>query len=465
MRSHTFKETIFALSTPFGESALAVIRVSGKNSKNIAMQLTNKKNFSSRKAYYCTIFTSNKLVIDKGLVIFFKSPNSYTGEDMVEIHIHGSIAIIKKLLKELSFYKNCRFAQPGEFSKRGYINGKNDLIHYEGLSNLIASETEKQRVVSVRQAFGEAQGKCVYWRKIIENNLSLMDASIDFAEEDEHFNSKGIVQDIKKIITNARLVVGLSQKYQNLYDGQKLLIFGPPNSGKSTIYNILCQEDKAITSAMKGTTTDYQSTSLDFFGLKTTVTDSAGIRKAKSAIEKKGITKSLELVDNYQRLILVLSPDSFSKTNCLYLKRIFENLNDQKVIIIFNKNDLNDFLEFKKKWEDELVDIKKFKSLSISCKHVNKNNNILINIMNFLQKHLISIDTFSNDDYYSFEQEQIEIITTMIRNLELCVKNINEVEIASDFLLRALGDLDSLFGKNNIEDRLDAIFSKFCIGK
>ena len=216
---------------------------------------------------------------------------------------------------------------------------------------------------------------------------------------------------------------------------------------------------------MKGTTTDYQSTSLDFFGLKTTVTDSAGIRKAKSAIEKKGITKSLELVDNYQRLILVLSPDSFSKTNCLYLKRIFENLNDQKVIIIFNKNDLNDFFEFKKKWEDELVDIKKFKSLSISCKHVNKNNNILINIMNFLQKHLISIDTFSNDDYYSFEQEQIEIITTMIRNLELCVKNINEVEIASDFLLRALGDLDSLFGKNNIEDRLDAIFSKFCIGK
>ena len=134
---------------------------------------------------------------------------------MLEIHSHGSVAVIKKLLKELSSLKNCRFAQPGEFSKRGYINGKNDLIHYEGLSSLISSETEKQRVVSVRQAFGEAQGKCLYWREIIQNSLASLDASIDFAEEDEAFDFKGLINDIKKVITNAKKVSELSQSYRN----------------------------------------------------------------------------------------------------------------------------------------------------------------------------------------------------------------------------------------------------------
>ncbi len=465
MKNHIFKETIFALSTPYGESALAVIRISGKDSKKVGMILTNKKNFISRKVYYCSFFSRNKSVIDRGLVIFFRSPYSYTGEDMLEIHSHGSVAVIKKLFKELSSLKNCRFAQPGEFSKRGYINGKNDLIHYKGLSSLISSDTEKQRAVSVRQAFGEAQGKCLYWRKIIQNCLASLDASIDFAEEGEAFNVKEVIKDIKKVITNAKKVSELSQNYQNLHDGQKLLIFGPPNSGKSTIYNIICQEDKAIISAIKGTTTDYQSTSIEIFGLKTTVTDSAGVRKAMNIIEKKGITKTLKLINNHQRLILVLSPDSFSKANCSYLKSILKNLNGQKIIVIFNKKDLRNFAECKNKWQEELIDLKKIKSLSISCKENKRNNNILTNIMNFLQKHLISIDTMANEDYYSFEQEQIEIIATMTRNLELCLYNINEIEIASDYLLRALSDLDSLFGKNNIEDRLEVIFRNFCIGK
>ena len=137
----------------------------------------------------------------------------------------------------------------------------------------------------------------------------------------------------------------------------------------------------------------------------------------------------------------------FKKANCSYLKSILKNLNGQKIITIFNKKDLSNFAEYKNKWQEELIDLKNIKSLSISCKVDKRNNNILINIMNFLQKHLISIDTMANEDYYSFEQEQIEIIATMTRNLELCLYNINEIEIASDYLLRALSDLDSLWKK------------------
>ena len=158
-------DTIFALSTPYGRSAIAVIRLSGPNSLNVAKKLTKKKNFSHRKASFVTFFDNKGYIIDRGLIIFFKSPSSYTGEDMLEIHNHGSIAIINKMFETLEKINACRFALPGEFSKRAFINGKNDLIHFEGLANLISSETEQQRIVASNQTFGQTQNICKEWRE------------------------------------------------------------------------------------------------------------------------------------------------------------------------------------------------------------------------------------------------------------------------------------------------------------
>ena len=147
------EDTIFALSTPYGQSAIAVIRVSGSKALSIAKKLSGKKKFEARNAYFCKIKDSNGEIIDSGLIIFFKSPRSYTGEDLIEIQIHGSIAIINKLLKELSEFEETRFANPGEFSMRSYKNRKADLIHYEGLANLISAETNSQRLIANKQTF------------------------------------------------------------------------------------------------------------------------------------------------------------------------------------------------------------------------------------------------------------------------------------------------------------------------
>ena len=149
------KETIFALSTPYGRSAIAVIRLSGSNSLDIAKNLTKKKKISDRTANFVSLFDPKGSIIDRGLIIYFKAPSSYTGEDMLEIHTHGSIAIINKMLEILEETPGCRFALPGEFSKRSFVNGKNDLSHFEGLANLILSETEQQRIVASKQTFGQ----------------------------------------------------------------------------------------------------------------------------------------------------------------------------------------------------------------------------------------------------------------------------------------------------------------------
>ena len=154
------KDTIFALSTPYGRSAVAMIRLSGPNSLNIAKTITKKNRFPHRQANFVTFFDNKGYIIDRGLLIFFKSPSSYTGEDMLEIHNHGSVAIINKMFETLEKMNACRFALPGEFSKRAFINGKNDLIHFEGLASLISSETEQQRIVASHQTFGQAQNIC-----------------------------------------------------------------------------------------------------------------------------------------------------------------------------------------------------------------------------------------------------------------------------------------------------------------
>ena len=204
------KETIFALSTPYGRSAIAVIRLSGSNSLNVAKKLTKKKNFSNRAATFVNFFDNKDSLIDRGLIIFFKSPSSYTGEDMLEIHTHGSIAIINKMFEVLEKIKGCRFAMPGEFSKRAFINGKNDLIHFQGLANLISSETEQQRIVASKQTFGQTQNICKEWRQVIVESLAILDSAIDFPEEGEDYNLNVIVKKLKKLIQTAEKAIEFS---------------------------------------------------------------------------------------------------------------------------------------------------------------------------------------------------------------------------------------------------------------
>ena len=234
---------------------------------------------------------------------------------MLEIHNHGSIAIINKMFETLGKTIGCRFALPGEFSKRGFINGKNDLIHFEGLANLISSETEQQRQVASNQTFGQTQNICKEWREVTVENLAILDSAIDFPEEGEVYNFKTILKNLKKILQTAKKSIKFSETCQQAYSGQDVVIFGPPNSGKSSFYNLLCQENKAITSSIKELLEIKNTTNLKSLVFKATITDTAGLRKASDLIEKQGVKKTLQILDISKNFILVLS-------RTLFLKRI-----------------------------------------------------------------------------------------------------------------------------------------------
>ena len=459
------KDTIFALSTPYGRSAVAMIRLSGPNSLNIAKTITKKNRFPHRQANFVTFFDNKGYIIDRGLLIFFKSPSSYTGEDMLEIHNHGSVAIINKMFETLEKMNACRFALPGEFSKRAFINGKNDLIHFEGLASLISSETEQQRIVASHQTFGQTQNISKEWREKIVENLAILDSAIDFPEEGEDYNFEIVLKDLKKILQTAKKAIKFSNTCEQAYKGQDIVIFGPPNSGKSSFYNLLCQDNKAITSSIKGTTRDKNTTQLEIFGLKASITDTAGLRKANNLIERKGVKKTLQILDISKNFILVLSPDSFSKKNCSFIKDTINKIKNKNLVVVYNKKDLTSFQSVKKKWVSQIPNLDQINSFSISCKKSKSDYQILISLMKFLNKNLLFVDRNLNENYYFFEKSQISIISSMVIDLEMCIKNIKNIEIASEFLSKSLLSLDTLYGKSDVEDRLEVVFNKFCIGK
>ena len=459
------KQTIFALSTPYAQSAVAVIRISGDSCLKVASRLLKKKKLSHARAHFRKIYDLKKTLIDEGIIIYFKSPKSFTGEDCMEIHTHGSLAVINKLLDEIGKIEDCRFAEPGEFSKRAFLNNKRSLFHYEGISNLIAAETEAERSISTRVSFGETENICQKWRRNLVDILSLLDASIDFPEEGETFNLKAIGFQIKKIIDEAKKSLSVSENIKNFSDREGIVLFGPPNTGKSSIFNLLCQEERAITSAVKGTTTDKNIHNLDLFGVKISITDTAGIRNSKNIVEKIGVRKTIKTLKESKNLILVLSPDSLNKKNLESIRSFQEVLSGKNLVIIFNKSDLDNFEEKKIKWKSEFPFIEKIPKISISCKDKSKNLNMLTSLIKFIDSNLILFDRKLNQDYYFPEKRHTEIISSMILDLENFLVNFDDIEIAHENINLAIKKLDELYGKNDIEDRLGNIFSNFCIGK
>ncbi len=459
------EETIFALSTPYGQSAIAVIRVSGSMSSVIAKKIGRIKKIIPRKATFSKFYDKKKKVIDSGIIIFFKAPSSFTGQDMLEIQCHGAVSIINKILLELSFFKNTRFASPGEFSKRSFMNKKNGLLYYEGLANLISSETENQRLIASKQTFGETDNICKIWRKSLLECIATLDAAIDFTEENESFSTKNVRKTLNTIIEKAKRTVELANKSKEILFGTKVLIFGPPNSGKSSLFNYLSREEKAIISVEAGTTTDQNFNSLEICGIKAIISDTAGLRVAKRKVEKIGVIKTKKAIEQNNKFILVLSPDCYSDENRKLIEIALSKIKPKQTIILFNKNDLKGFSDGKKRWIKSVKQLKNLKKKSISCINDVKNVNKLISLNNFITKNLLTIDTLNNDDYFFSEKRQIDNVKKIIINLVKSLECLDDLEIAVDYISKAVKHLDELFGNNDYEERLGYIFNKFCIGK
>jgi len=442
--------TIYALSTGPGISGVAVIRVSGRETKTVIKKLTGEDLPAPRIATLRKINNINTSeMIDEGIIIWFPGPHSYTGEDMAEFHVHGSRAVVNALHSSIKEIENCRLAEPGEFTKIAFQNGKINLLKAESIADLISSETEIQRKQAIKIMNGVSADKFNLWREKLLKILSHIEAKIDFPDEELPKNilnrikktSEEISHEIKKTLEDEK--VG-----EKIREGFKIAIVGPINAGKSSLINYLSKREVAIVSEIAGTTRDVIETHLNLDGYPVIVSDTAGIRESKNEIEKKGIKLALKKAEEADLRLVVIEPKNVDFTG--FLKDIF----DKNSILVINKSDLlNSNLNNQiKKLEHVLVSIKEKSNL-----------NILINkIKKKLHEKFIS----HGDILITRERHR--------QHLEQCllqIENFKKKNSSSDFdkaaedLRLATRHLGMIVGKVDVEEILGSIFNDFCIGK
>jgi len=442
--------TIYALSTGPGISGIAIVRVSGVDTKNIIKLLTNAPMPKPRLA---TLRKINKIntseLIDEGIVLWFPGPESYTGEDMAEFHIHGSKAVIDALHSSISRIDSCRLAEPGEFTKLAFQNGKINLLKAESVADLISAETEIQRQQAIKIMNGKSADKFNELREKLLKILSHVEAKIDFPDDDLPEDilknikkiSNEVFLDIKKILEDQR--VG-----ERIREGFKIAIIGPTNAGKSSLMNHLSNRDVAIVSEIAGTTRDVIETHLSIDGYPVVVSDTAGIRESKNEIEKKGIKLALDKAEDADLKIIVIDARN------LDFKGILMDLIDENAILVVNKSDL-----LSKKLNPEIIN---HDHVLISVKN-NLNLDVLISkIKDKLKNKFIT----SNDILITRERHRQHLEQSLDY-----LKNFEEKNYAEDFdkaaedLRLATKHLGMIVGKVDVEEILGSIFNDFCIGK
>jgi tRNA modification GTPase len=442
--------TIFALSSGPGVSGIAVIRISGEETSKAIELLTGKKVPKPRVA---TLRKINKIntseLIDEGIILWFPGPESYTGEDMAEIQVHGSKAVIDALHASISNIENCRLAEPGEFTKLAFQNGKINLLKAESVADLISSETEIQRQQAIKIMNGKSADQFNILREKLLKILSHVEAKIDFPDEDL---PNDILKEIKKssddVLKNIEKILNDQKVGERIREGFKIAILGPTNAGKSSLLNHLSNRDVAIVSEIAGTTRDVIETHLNIDGYPVIVSDTAGIRESKNEIEKKGIKLSLNRAEEADLKLVVVDAKNLDFTDVL------KGFLDENAILVINKSDL---LE-----GDIDPEIKKLDHVLISIKENLNIDELISKIKNNLKNKFIT----SDDILITRERHR--------QHLEQCLehlKNFNKKNESEDFdkaaedLRLATRHLGMIVGKVDVEEILGSIFNDFCIGK
>tara|TARA_B100000424_G_scaffold83593_1_gene62544 strand:+ start:70 stop:1401 length:1332 start_codon:yes stop_codon:yes gene_type:complete len=442
--------TIYALSSGPGISGLAVVRVSGSQSK-VIMDSIIEGDIKPRVATLKKIRKINsREVIDEGIILWFPGPKSYTGDDMLEFHVHGSRAVIDALLNEISKIEKCRVAEPGEFTKNAFQNGKINLLEAESIGDLISSETEIQRRQAIDIMSGIQGKKYEGWREKLLKVLSNIEAKIDFPDEDLPQNilsnikntTQTVSQEIKKALDDKK--VG-----ERIREGFKISILGPSNAGKSSLLNYLSRRDVAIVSEIAGTTRDVLETHLNLDGYPVILSDTAGIRDAKDEIEKRGIKLALKKSENADLNIVVIEPKSGHFTGVL--KGL---ISSENTILVINKSDLAPQAEFE--------NYKNLNPIIISVKEEKNLDKLILEIRNRLKnKFLSTVDTIITRERH--RQHLIQCLSYLNSFKEK--KDIQEFDKAAEDLRLATRHLGMIVGKIDVEEVLGSIFNDFCIGK
>ena len=444
--------TIYALSTPPGVSGIAIIRLSGTNALRIAKDFVGTIN-KPRMAILKKIIDSKHEMIDEGIVIWYPKGQSYTGDDLVEFHIHGSKAVINKFLNELSLRSDCQLAQPGEFTKQAFLNNKINLYEAESIADLLNAETEGQRVQALR--LKNSSPLFMKWREKILDVMSKCEAAIDFSEEDLPASIlEGNDEKISEINDEIQDMLDDAKVGEIMREGFKIAIFGPPNSGKSSFLNLLEKRQAAIVSEVKGTTRDVIEVHFQIKNFPVILSDTAGIRTTKNKIEKIGVGLALKQIKNSNLNILIL--DGTVKNISQDIKKLI----DKKTLIIVNKQD-------KKKFNGEFV-LKNLKAKNFLGTHQ------ISTVTKFGYKKLIENLENILDSLYANQSDTL-ISRSRHRNLlektsqhlkkYLKISRSNDVEKVAEELRIASNYLGEIVGFIGVEEVLGRIFKDFCIGK
>ena len=442
--------TIYSLSSGPGISGIAIIRVSGSETSKVLELLTNK---SLPKPRVATLRKINKIstseLIDEGIILWFPGPESYTGEDMAEIQVHGSKAVIDAIHSSISTVENCRLAEPGEFTKLAFQNGKINLLKAESIADLITAETEIQRKQAIKIMNGKSADQFNFLREKLLKILSHVEAKIDFPDEDL---PNDILKEIKKssdeVLINIKKILDDQKVGERIREGFKIAILGPTNAGKSSLLNHLSNRDVAIVSEIAGTTRDVIETHLNIDGYPVIVSDTAGIRESKNEIEKKGIKLSLNRAEEADLKLVVVDAIKLDFTDVL------KGLLEENAILVINKSDL---LE-----GDINPEIKKINHVLISIKENFNIDELILKIKDNLKNKFIT-----SDDIFITRERHRQHLQQCLDHLE----NFNKKNKAEDFdkaaedLRLATRHLGMIVGKVDVEEILGSIFNDFCIGK
>lgn len=444
-------KTIYALSTVFGKSGVAVIRISGKNALSAVKYMTDidTDSIKPRYAYFVHLHTKNGTAIDNCLLLYFKSPYSFSGEDIVEIQCHGSKAVISLILESLSQIPDFRMAEAGEFSKRAFYNGKMDLTQAEGLADLIDAETKEQQRFAVKQMEGNLRDLYGSWREELLKVLAHLEAYIDFPDEnipDSICNN--IMNTVFKISGEIKKHLNSNKNTERLRDGFNIVIIGRPNAGKSSLINSIIKREAVIVSDIAGTTRDAIDLHFDLGGYPLVITDTAGLRdKTNDIIEEKGIKIAKEKIKNADIILVVFDAE---KEN----KEVFSDIikeSENKVLYVANKCDkLN---------KEQCSNLEKDNCITISAKNNLGIDTLLSKILDIIKENFaVSSGAVITRTRYR------QLLTETVTCLD-CFSLNKDIELAAEDVRFAVRLIGKITGKVDVEEVLDRIFGDFCIGK
>lgn len=447
------KENIAAISTPSGVGGISIIRVSGESSIKTVDQFMQKSIIDQpANTIYFNRFICNNEVLDEVMVSIFKNPKSYTGEDIVEINTHGGIYITNKILEILISSDNIRLAQPGEFSKIAFLNGKKNLIDVEATLNVIEAKTQNEYLLGSSSVVNQTTKAINNVRTTLLDIVSSIEVKMDYPEYQdlEEVVGSDIIDTISELINNLTTIINDSQTGAILKTGLKTVIIGAPNAGKSSLLNVLSKTNKAIVSDIQGTTRDVVESEVNLGKITLHLLDTAGIRKTDEVVEQIGVERSIKLIDEAQLILLVIDQQTGLTDE---INQLYEKIKTKPHLVLINKCDNKEQISYQ--FSNEI------------CISTTNGYNL-----DQIQEQILSLFNLSDfnivDKAILTNMMQIGLLIEAKASLETALNNINlglDIDIIEIDLKQALYQLGEIIGVNVVDDLLNNLFSNYCLGK